>query len=224
MAVGMLAIDQTEEGTVRDGRRHISKLRQPVQTQLPHAHHVAIFHRWSCDNVSEQRERAVGKARQDREAGDDAVRSDIGLDLGAKARDRLMYLDRRSVAASLVEHIGRHRGQPVFSNRVAGGAAPNQQGKGDDRHLRMANGPHRQTVGQRGLLDRGKSDGDRRRRFRQPRPIDLDEMIGVHETTAGTDSGAASSVRPRGTTLSVTRRAGSKYRRTASCNDPVVTE
>ena len=50
----------------------------------------------------------------------------------------------------------------------------------------------------------GKTTGTGGARFGQSRAVD------AHETTAGTESGAASSVRPRGTMLSVTRRAGSR--------------
>ena len=206
----MLAVEQPQEGAVGDGRRHVAELRQAVQAQLPHARHIVIVHRRPDDDVGEQRQGAVREPGEDGEAGDDAVRPDVGVELRAEPRERLVHLDRRSIAAALVEHVGGDRGQAVFPGGVGRGAAADQQRERHERHLRVARGPHAQPVGQRRFLDGGKRERARRAGDGQLRAIDLRGPSGAHETTVVVESGAASPVRPCGTMLSVTRRAGSR--------------
>ena len=47
------------------------------------------------DDVAEQRQRAVGEPAEHREAEERGVGADVGFELGAEARQRLVHLDRR---------------------------------------------------------------------------------------------------------------------------------
>ncbi len=226
VAVGMRAVDQPQERAIGDGAGHVAHLRQAVQPQLPYAREIALAQRGADDHVRQDRERALGESAEDGDAGDRRVRSDVGVELRAEARQRLVHLDRRTIAAALVEHVGGDGSEPFLARRIRRGAAPDEQRERDERHTRMGHGPHAKTVGQRRLLDSWKRERPRRAGFRQTGPVDLRRprrRRRSHETTAGSDPGAASATRPCGTTLSVTRPAGSRYRPTACVSDAAVT-
>ena len=202
----MRAVQQLQERAIGDGARHVADLREPVQPQLPDAGEIALPERRAHDDVRQQREGALGEAAEDRDAGDRRVRADVGVELRAQPRQRLVHLDRGAIAAALVEHVGGDGGQAVLAGGIGRGAAADEQRERDERHLRVVHGPDAQAVGQRRFLDGGKRERARAapRRLRASSPA----VDGAHETTAAVEPGAASTVRPCGTMLSVTRRAG----------------
>ena len=92
-----------------------------------------------------------------------------------------------------------------------GGPDAEQQDEGDDRHRAMLHGPHAEPVRQLPLGDAREMEHGIGPEFRQARAVDA-----RHRTTTGSEPAIASSVLPRGTTLSVTRRSVMRYRRTWS--------
>ena len=178
------------------------------------------------DHVGEQRaaprpaKRLSAVTRQQRRVG-----PDVGVELRAEARQRLVHLDRRAAAAALVEHVDGQRRQTFLAGRIVGRAAPQQQHERHDRNRRVARRSRRagrsaastsRSAGKRtgavgpgsgsrertGLAPRRSSTTDRRRRVRQ----------------------APASARPRGTTLSATRRRVIEVAaRPPACSDAVVT-
>src|SRR5207244_12338140 len=85
----------------------------------------------------------------------------------------------------------------------------------------VAHRPHATTVRQLRFFDG--------REYKRPSAAGLGKARTVdpvrgrgHETTAASDSGTASSVRPRGTMLSETRRSGRRCRATACRTDAAV--
>ena len=210
VAVRMVAVQQLQKGPVRDGPRHVAKLGEAMEPQLAHAIEIRFAQRRPDDDVRQQRERAIGEPAQHGRADDDRVRSDIGVELRADSRERLVDFDCRAVAAPFVEHVGRRRGETVPARRIGGRAAAHEQHQRNDRHLRMSDGPQAEAIRQRRLLDGGEWKGARRPQLRELCPVDLHSPDCAHETTARSESGAASAVRSCGTTLNVTRRAGSR--------------
>src|SRR5439155_22438762 len=132
------------------------------------------------------------------------VRAKIRVELRAHPRERLVHFDCRSSAAPFIEHVDGQRREAIFPWRIAGRAALDQQEAGDDRQGGVADGPDVQPISQRRLFDRGKVEWLAVGRLRHARAIDLDGRA-AHDTTACEESWTASSGRPRGTTLSVTR-------------------
>ena len=59
-----------------------------------------------------------GEAAEDGDARDRRVGSDVGVELRAEARERLVHLDRGAIAAALVEHVGGDRGQAILPGRI----------------------------------------------------------------------------------------------------------
>src|SRR5207245_1980354 len=109
-------------------------------------------------------------------------------------------------AAPFVEHVDGQRRQAVLAGRIARRSAPDQQDAADDRHRVMADGPDAEPVREDRLLDGGEDVRPAAGGSRQLRAIDLDGGR-RHDTTAVCEPATASSGRPRGTTLSVTRGA-----------------
>ena len=114
-----------------------------------------------------------GEAAEDGDAGDGRVRADVGVELRAEPRERLVHLDRRTIAAAFVEHVGGDRGEAVLAGGIGRSAAADQQRERDQRHLRVVHGPDAQPVGQRRFLDRRKRERARRTRSRQLAAVDL---------------------------------------------------
>jgi hypothetical protein len=109
---------------------------------------VVVSQRRASHDVAEQRQRPVGEPREYGETEGHGVGADVGLELGAEAGNRLMYLDRGQRSRAFVEHVGRDRREAVQAGRIGGGARGHEQGERHDRHLPMADGPHAQTVRQ----------------------------------------------------------------------------
>jgi hypothetical protein len=173
VAVRMRAVEQLQKRAVRDGARHVAQLHQAMHAQLPHAREILLAQRRTHDDVGQDAERAIGEAAEDRRAEDDRVRSDVGVEMRAEPRERLMHLDGGSIAAALVEHVGRNRGQPFARRRIRRRAASHEQHHRDERHLRVIHGPHPEAVRQRRFPDRRKRKRSRRPRLGQSRAIDL---------------------------------------------------
>ena len=126
------------------------------------------------------------------------VRTDVGVELRAEARERLVHLDRRAAAAALVEHVGGHRGQPFLARRIVGRAAAHAAASAVTTGIDgWRDRPDPQAVRQRRLLDRGKRERPRRTGLRQARAVDRACDSPAHETTAGAESGSASVGRGR---------------------------
>src|SRR5207237_9078988 len=97
-----------------------------------------------------------------------------------------------------------HRGQPLVAGRIGGRAAAHEQHERDNRHLRVPDAPDAEAVREPGLVDARKREASRSTGLGEPVPRN------GHDTTASAEPGAASTSRPFGTMLSVTRRAGSR--------------
>src|SRR5262249_14755632 len=108
--------------------------------------------------------------------------------------------------ASFVEHIDGQRGEALLSGRIAGRAAAKEKNAGQNRNRVVTDGPDAEPVRQHGFFDSREREVSTARRRRQLRSIDADRLS-AHETTAGAEPPTASSGRPRGTMLSVTREA-----------------
>ena len=65
--------------------------------------------------AGEAAERGDGQQRR--------VGADVRIELRAEARQRLVNLDRRSVAAALVQHVDGDRREPFLPGRIVGRAA-----------------------------------------------------------------------------------------------------
>ena len=115
----MRAVQQPDERAIGDRAGHVAQLRQPVQPQLAHAREVVLSQRRPRDDVGEQRERRAAANRlRTVTLATRRVGADVGVELRAEARERLVHLDRGAVAAALVEHVGGHRGQAVLARRI----------------------------------------------------------------------------------------------------------
>ena len=185
--VRMRAVKQFEKRAIGDRGRHVAELGQAMQPELAHAGEVGVAQRRPGDHVGEQLQCARGEAAEHGDAGDGRVRSDVGVELRAEPRERLVHLDRRAIAAAFVEHVGGERREAFLAGRIGGGAAADEQRERDQRHLGVVHGPDAQAVGQRRLFDRRKAERARRRRRRQAAAIDRHAADRDHETTAASN-------------------------------------
>ena len=137
----MRAVQQPHERAVGDRAGHVAQLRQPVQPQLADAREVGLGKRRARPTMSAEQRRAPRSAnRVERRHAERASRpSRCRMSSCAPiARERLVHLDRRPIAAALVEHVGGDRRQPLLAGRIVGGAAADEQHERDDRHRSMA--------------------------------------------------------------------------------------
>jgi hypothetical protein len=199
VAVGMLPVEQLQERAIGERAGHVAQLREAVQPQLADPREIVVAQRRPRDDVREQRQHRLREAAEHGDAHHGRVGADVGVELRAEPRQRFVDLNRRPIAAALVEHVGRHGRQSVLTGGIRGRAATNQQREGDERHLCMPDGPDVHAARQHRLADRRERQRRRRQRNRQARPIDLDgarRSRRAHETAAMVESGAASAVRP----------------------------
>ena len=206
----MLAVEETDERAVRHCRGHIAQLNEAVQPQLTDPREVVLGERGMHGHVRQNRKSSIQEPVEDGHRDRRGVRSQISVELRADAGKRLVHLDRRAPAAPFVEHIDRERRQTILAGRIARRTALDQENAGDERHRRVPDGPHAEPVRQHRFFDRRELKQRRAGRRRQPRAIHFDAGD-VHDTSARIDPDTASSVRPRGTTLSVTRGAPVRY-------------
>ena len=115
----MRAVEQPEERAIGDRAGHVAQLRQPMQPQLPDAHEVRFAQRRPRDHVGEQPRPRSAKRLSAVTLSERRVGADVGVELRAEPRERLVHLDRRAIAAAFVEHVGGERREPVLARRIA---------------------------------------------------------------------------------------------------------
>ena len=115
----MRTVEQPHEGAVGDGAGHVAKLGQAMEPKLTNAREIRFGQRRTSDDVGEQPEAAVGALRKRRDRDERRIRSDVGIELRADARERLVHADRRAVAAAFVQHVGGDGREPFLAVRIA---------------------------------------------------------------------------------------------------------
>ena len=90
-----------------------------MQTKLAHAREIAFLERRAGHDVGQELQAAFSARLSVVKLSERGVGSDIGVELRADAGERFVHVDRRSAAAAFVQHVGRHRGQPVLARWIA---------------------------------------------------------------------------------------------------------
>ena len=146
MPVRMRAEQQTDERPIGNRPRHVANLRQPMEPQLPHANEILLAQRRPGHHVGQQRERRRGEAAEHGDAHQRRVRTDVGVELRADRRQRLVHLNRGPAPAAFVEHVDGQRREPFLPRRIVGGAAADEEHQRHDRYGRVIHGPDAKAV------------------------------------------------------------------------------
>ena len=93
--VGMIAIEQLREGAIRERRRHVLQLQQPVQPQVADAIELALLEPRPDQHVAHQLEAGAEIPLERRQADDGGVVADVDVQLRADAPERLVHVERR---------------------------------------------------------------------------------------------------------------------------------
>ena len=89
------------------------QLQQPVQAQIADAIELALLEARPdrpCRATSSRPRAEIPLER--RQAEHRRVVADVGVELRADPRQRFVHVERRPIAAALVEHVGGDRGEP----------------------------------------------------------------------------------------------------------------
>ena len=141
------------------------------------------------------------------------------IELGANPAERFVHVERRAIAAPLVEHVAGDRRQPRPFRRVGRGADRHHRKHRDERNLVVLDSPGADAVRERAAADLRKREELLRTERRRPAAIG-----GHQETVTGREPVSASARRPRGTTLRTMRAAGRKYCTAAARSRSAVAE
>ena len=153
MAIGVARIQQPREGPVGQRRRHVAQLHEPVEAQLTYALEIPGFETRPDHHVGQQYRCPIGKPRERGNRENRGVRSHLGIQMRTDATERVVEFERVQVAAALVQHVARHRGQAGPLRRIGGGSDRQQGEKADERYAVVLDGPHPQPVGEPPALD-----------------------------------------------------------------------
>ena len=196
----MVAVNQLGEGAVGERRRHVANLHETIEPQIADAFEVTDVEPRTSRHLREERRAAVGEPRQHGQAEKRRVGSDFGVELCADASERFVERQRVEIAAAFVEQVANHRSQAFAAGRIRGGTATNQDEHADQRHCPVLDRPDPETRVERSATDLGKLVRRQLAERRQRRTIGV-----LHETDTGVEPASASSGRPAGTTLRMTR-------------------
>ncbi len=214
--VRMVAEEQPAERAVRQRRRHVAQLHQPVDAKFAQAPELVRIERGPRQDVGQQPQPSAGEACEHRERDHRRVGSDLGVDRRADAAQFLLQLDGCPPARPFVQHVRGERREAGTIRRIDRGAGRHQRDDGNERQTAVLHGPHVEAVRERVLDDLRKAEQRVGPGHRQARAVDR------HDGTTGVDPDTARSVRPRGTTLAMIRSAGFKYFAAAARRPAVV--
>ena len=144
--VWIIGVDQFQKRAIADRGRRIAHLFQTVQPQLADPFEIRLSQRRPNDNVADECERPFGHPTQCGDADRGRIGANVGVELRAEPRQRLVHFNRRPRIAAFVEHVRGDRGKTVLADRVGRGAAGDQQHIGNQRNLGVLDGPHAQAV------------------------------------------------------------------------------
>ena len=190
VAVGMGAVEQTQERTFGQRRRHVLHLPQPIEAQLADAREIRLAEAGPREEAREELRAAIREPRQRRQREADGVGAGVHVVVAADARQRIRHVDGAEVAGALVHQIRHQRRQPLPRGGVGARPAFDLEDEGDDRHAGVLHRAHAQPVRQHVALDAGKREGGRRSEPGKRRAID--RFPGHQDTDTGTEPGNAS--------------------------------
>ena len=148
VTVRMIAVQQAHHRALGHGRRMIAELPQALEPQFAHALDILIRqirdHRHLGKQATAGRMNFVSVVS----AKTHRIGSDIDVEVGAVARERIRHVERRAARAAFVEQIRRERGKPGSLRRIRRGAAAHQQRGADDRHVAVRNRADLESVGE----------------------------------------------------------------------------